>query len=145
MNALSTFSSAPGLPRRLCRAQGSWQCMIYEKYKCHSIHEKYCLSLKNWDAEMTACPCNSRQNLEIVGNLMSLLPNHLILVTGKTESWLSVTDEYRWFRASLMKHSLMLFEAELIRFGDTARIFKNRIVSLCLLVIAILQYSSFLY
>lgn len=43
-----------------------------------------------------------------------------------------------------MKHSLMLFEAELITFGDTAGMFKNLIVSLCLLVIAVLQYSSFL-
>lgn len=47
-------------------------------------------------------------------------------------------------RGSLMKHSLMSLEAELIRFGDTARIFKNLVVSLCLLVIAVLQYSSFL-
>lgn len=43
-----------------------------------------------------------------------------------------------------MKQSLMLFKAELIMFGDTARIFKNLIVFLCLLVIAVLQYSSFL-
>lgn len=47
------------------------------------------IEVKRWQLAHTS----SWQNLDIAGNIMPLVPNHLILIASNTESWLSVTEE----------------------------------------------------